>query len=284
MIYIPVLGALASASGTILEKTVLKKRKINVGLYQTAIFLAMVIFMLPFLYFFWKLDPVAFELKNLLILALVILLSVAANLLTYFSMKWEKINNLEPAKVLEPLFVVFLAVLFSFLISEELFERNLKIIIPAFIAGAALIFSHVKKHHLNFNKYVLAAIFGSLLFALELVTSRLILDYYSPLLFYLIRCFGIFLITFLIFRPKLTSLNKRVNLEIFITGALWVFFRIFVYYGYTHLGVIFTTLLMMLSPIFVYFFAHKFLKEKLEWRNIIASIIIVACVVYATVF
>ena len=58
-------------------------------------------------------------------------------------------------------------------------------------------------------------------------------------------------------------------------------YRIIVYYGYLTLGFIFTTLMIMLGPIFVYTFARIFLKEKLTWRNIIASAIIIACVLYA---
>ena len=78
----------------------------------------------------------------------------------------------------------------------------------------------------------------------------------------------------------MTKLSSRVKWEIFVIGALWVVFRVIVYYGYLALGVVFTTLLIMLGPVFVYLFARVFLKEKLELRNIIAAIIIVACVLY----
>lgn len=281
MIYFPILGALALASGTILERTVLKKRKIDIKFYQTASFLAIVLAILPFVFFFWKLDASALELKNLLIFALVVIFSIIANLFVFYSMKWEKLTNLEPAKILEPLFVVLFALLFSFFISRELYESNAKIIIPAIIAGLALIFSHIKRHHLSFNKYFIAAILGSLFFALELVLSKLVLDLYSPVTFYFLRCLFIFTISFLIFRPKFNKLDKKLSLKIFITGAIWVVYRVVVYYGYLKLGVTFTTLLMMLGPLFIYFFAHKFLKEKLSWRNITASIIIVGCVLYA---
>jgi hypothetical protein len=36
----------------------------------------------------------------------------------------------------------------------------------------------------------------------------------------------------------------------------------------------------MLGPIFIYILAHNFLKEKINIRNFIASLVIVACVVY----
>jgi drug/metabolite transporter (DMT)-like permease len=280
--YLPIFGAIALASGTILEKIVLRKKKINIKLYQTAGFLAIVLVMIPFIFFFWKLDPAALELKNIFIFALVIFFSIIANLLIFYSLKWEKISNLEPARILEPMFVIILALIFSFFVTD-LYERNLNIVIPAFIAAAALIFSHVKKHHLEFNKYFIAAIFGSLFFATELVISRLILDFYNPLSFYFLRSSAILLLSFLIFRPNFKKLDEKSRWIILVTGAIWVAYRVIIYYGYLNIGVIFTTLLIMLGPIFIYIFAKIFLKEKLNWRNVVAGIVIAASVVYAIV-
>jgi len=279
---IPILGAVALATGTIFEKIVLKIKKVNIKQYQTLSFLSIVLAMLPFIYFFWRMTPEAFETKNLLIFGLVIIFSIIANLFAFYSLKWEKITNIEPARVLEPLFVILLALIFSLFFDHNLYDKNLKIIVPALIAGLALVFSHVKKHHLEFNKYIIAAIFGSFFFALELVISRLILDYYSPISFYFIRCSAIFLLSLAIFRPKLTNLDKKSNLLILLTGIIWFVYRIVLYYGYTHYGIIFTTLMVMLGPIFIYLFAYKFLKEKLNWRNIIAAVVIVLCVLYAS--
>lgn len=253
----------------------------GIKLYQSAEFLAIIITSLPFLYFMWRVDPIALGTKNIIIFALVILFSLIANMLLYYSMKWEKVTHLEPAKLTESLFVVLLAVIFSFIFGTNLYERNLHIIIPAIIASIALILSHIKKHHLQFNKYLIAAILGSFFFALELVLSRLILDFYSPMSFYFIRCAAILLISILAFKPKLNTIKNKTKIHILIIGFIWVVYRVVLYYGYVHLGIVYTTLTIMLSPIFIYLFAHKFLKEKLEWRNIIAAAVIVACIIYA---
>lgn len=194
-------------------------------------------------------------------------------------MKWEKVSNLEPAKVLEPLFVILLAIIFSFF-TIGLYDKNLNIIFPAVIAALALVFSHIKKHHLDFNKYFLAAIAGSFFFGLELVISRLILDYYSPMTFYLFRSLAIFLISLIIFKPQFSKIDKKSKWHILITGAIWVLYRTVMYYGYLNLGVIFTTLIFMLGPVFVFAFARIFLKEKLNWKNIAAAFVVVACVIY----
>jgi drug/metabolite transporter (DMT)-like permease len=281
--YIPILGAIALASGTILEKIVLKKKNLDIKLYQTAAFLSAILAMAPFVYFFWRMNVQAFELKNILIFCAVIVTSIIANLLIFYSLKWEKITKLEPARILEPLFVILLAILFSFF-ADGLYERNFKIIIPALIAACAIIFSHVEKRHLKFNKYFIAAVIGSFFFAFELIISRLILDFYSPLTFYFLRCVGVFLISLGIFRPKLKSLDKKSMGLIFITGATWSIYRIVIYWGYTTLGIISTTLMIMLGPVFIYIFARIFLKEKIRWRNIVAAIIIIACVLYAVLF
>ena len=280
--YLPVLGAIALAGGTILERIVLRMKKVGVELYQTASFLAIVTSMLPLLYFFWKLDSGAMEPKNIVIFFLVVFFSTIANLLVFYSLKWEKVGNLEPARVLEPLFVILLAIIFSFF-AENLYERNLKVIIPALIASLALIFTHIRKHHLQFSPYFIAAIIGSFFFALELVISRLILDFYSPVTFYFLRSSSILLLSLLIFRPDFKKIDTKVRWQIFLTGLLWVIYRIVVYYGYLNVGVIFTTLILMLGSIFIYAMAYFILKEKISWQNFAASIVVISSVIYALV-
>jgi len=280
--YLPILGAAALATGTIIEKLILKRKNLSIKFYETYSFLAIVLVMLPFVFLFWDVSPEALTTKNILLFALISATAILANLFTYYSMKWEKISNLEPAKITESLFTILLAIAFSFIFGDALFERNTKIIIPALIAGAALLFSHVKKNHIYFNKYFLAAIAGSFFFALELVLSRLLLEFYSPFAFYFVRCASIFLFGFIIFRERVPrDLDHTTIFHIFVAAAVWVVYRIAIYYGYMKIGVISTTLMLLLGPIFIYLLAWKFLKEKPSWKNIVASIIIVACVAYA---
>lgn len=280
MIQIPLLGALALGTGTILEKIVLRKRKINVKLYQTASFLAIVLLMIPLLYFFWKLDYEAFAWRNVLIFIGVVASAVLANMLSLYSLKWEKVTNIEPAKLFEPLFVIFLTILFGLFI-RGIYEPNTKFLFPALIAGLAIIFPHITKERLKINKYFFAALFGSLFFALELVLSKLILNFYSPITFYFVRCLFVFLISLIIFRPKFNLLNKKNSLIILLTGGVWIVYRVAIYFGYLNYGIIFTTLITMLAPITIYILARVFLKEKLNWKNILSSGIIVACVIYS---
>lgn len=282
-IIIPLFGAIALGAGTVIEKLILRQRKVDAKLFQTAAFLGIVIIMIPFIYFFWKFEPAALELKNILIMLGIVTSAIIANVLTLYALKWEKITHIEPARLVEPLIVIFLAILFSFIFGETLFERNTKVVIPAIIAGIALIFSHIKKHHLDFNKYFIATLFGSFFFALEMVSSRLILDYYSPLSFYFTRSILILFISFLIFKPKFAKLATKIKWEILGVSAIFVGFRMILYYGYLNFGVIFTTLIIMLGPVFIYYFAWKYLKEKIGWRNLVAAAIILGSVFYVII-
>jgi len=281
--YYPFIGALASASGTIMERFILRKKQTNVKLHHCLEFLAITIVMLPFIYFFWQISPEAIELKNLAILGLVILFAMTANLFVFYSIKGDKVSNLEPARIMEPLFVILLALFISFFFNSEMYASSSRVLYPALIAGMALVFSHIKKDHLHFNKYFIAATIGSLFFALELITSRLILDYYSGFAFYFIRCASLFVLGVIILRPKNTRLDNSIYWGMLGLGAIWVLYRIIIYYGYIHLGIVSTTLVFMLSPIFIYLFAWIFLKEKPTWKNITASVIIVACVLYGDI-
>jgi drug/metabolite transporter (DMT)-like permease len=279
MIYIPFLAALALGVGTILDKFNLRNKKMGIKLYQVASFLALVLVMLPFIYFFWKLDAGAFELKNILIFAGIIISAGVANVFIYYSEKGAKITSIEPAIIIETFFVILITIILGFFI-KGFSETNSKIIIPTLIALGALVFPHIKKEHLKFNKYFIAALLGSFFFALELVLSKLILDFYSPISFYFLRCLFIFIISLAIFRPSFKKLDKKSGIFILVTGAVYVGYRIATYYGYLHYGIILTTLITMLAPIVVYILASRFLKEKLSWKNIVSSGIIVACVIY----
>jgi drug/metabolite transporter (DMT)-like permease len=279
MVYIPILGALAAGTGTILEKSILKNKKIDIKLYQVASFLAIVIASLPFLYFFWKLDAEALQLQNILIFVGVIITSVVANILIFYAEKSEKLTVLEPAKILEPLFVIALAMIFS-LFAKGFYDGNSNILIPAIIAGIALIFPYIKKDKLKINKYFIATIFGSFFFALELIISNLILEFYSPITFYFFRCLFVFAVSLIIFRPSFKPINKKISIVILITGAVWVIYRVALYFGYLNFGVVSTTLFVMMIPVFIYTLSAIFLKEKLNWKNIVSALVVIGCVIY----
>jgi drug/metabolite transporter (DMT)-like permease len=274
MIYLPIIGSVLEAAGSSFEKSLMKRKDINYKNYTVYGFLGIVLVMLPFIFFFWKVDNDARTLKNLLLFFFVIIISSFANLLTYYSLKRKNLSVLEPVRLMQPLLTILLA--FIFFSSE----RKFSLFILAIVASLALIAAHVKKHHFCFDKYMTAALAGSLFFAIELVASKPILEFYNPFTFYFLRCLMIFIITLVIIRPK-TIIKNNSKWIILLISIIWVFYRIILYYGYEMYGIVFTTILFILTPVFVYIFAGIFLKEKITLKQIISSIVIVVCVVIA---
>lgn len=292
MVYIPIFGAVLEGIGAILDKKIVSNKNVNYKNYSVYGFLAIVVVMLPFVFWFWKLWPNAFSGFNLLIFSVIVIASIFANLLMIYALKRENLTELEPIRLMQPLFTILIAFVLSFFITAYAIERNPVHLILAFIASIALIASHIKKNHFVFDRYILAAVLGNLLFGLELALSRFIIPGFSNLMtslsysftFYITRCFFIFLICFIIFRPNPLKFPKKVIVPTLIVSFIWAVYRVILYYGYSVYGVIFTTILMsILAPLFIYLFARIFLKEKLKLRNIISAIIILACVIISVI-
>lgn len=283
MFYIPIIGSILEGAGNIIDKKIIITHKVNYKNYTVYGFLALVLVMLPLIFFFWEIKPEAYSIVNILIFMSIVLFSILANILVFYSLKRKDVTELEPIRLMQPLFTVLLAFILSFFFITYSTERKYSILILALIASISLIASHVRKHHLVLNKYIIAALLGSFFFAVELVISKAILPYYSSLTFYFLRCLLIFLITAFIFHPGIKSIKNKTKLLMLLSGIIWVAYRWILYYGYLALGIVFTTILFILAPIFIFLFARIFLKEKIKLRHIIASIIIILCVITAII-
>src|SRR3989344_2230093 len=109
MIQLPIIGALLEAVGTIFEKKILNNRYINYKNYTVYEFFSIIIVMSTFVFFFWKLEPEALSLMNILIFMFVVVVAIIANLLIFHSLKREDVSEFEPLWLTQPLFVIVLA-------------------------------------------------------------------------------------------------------------------------------------------------------------------------------
>ncbi len=282
MFYIPIIGALLEATGMIIEKKTLKKKNINYKNYIVYSFLTIICVITPFLFFFWQLKPEAFQFKNILIFSIIVIIALCANLFIFYSLKRESLSEFEPISMMQPLFVILLAFLLSFFIPIYSNEKNPFILILALIASIALIAAHINKKHLVLNKYIIAALIGSFLFAIELVLSKTILPYYSSWSFYFLRCLFILFISYLIYRPSFKKIDKQSHYMTWGVSLIWVIYRVILYWGYEKLGIIYTTVVLsILTPVLIFVFARIFLKEKITKRQIISAVIILICIIIA---
>lgn len=278
MIWVAIIGALLEAVGTVFEKKTLKNRFLNYKNYNSIVFLLVFLVALPFAVLTWRIDPGAFSYINLAIFFGIVVISFFANALVIYALKKEDIKEFEPIWLLQPFFTILLAVI----IFEA--ERNYTIIVLAFIASLALIASHIKKHHLSFDKYAIAVLLAGLLFSIELIMSKFILQYYSPFTFYAIRCFFITILFFAVFRSKIDKgIDGKLGIKLIGVAFIWVFYRVLLYISYEAQGVVFSTLLFVLSPIFMLVLASIMLKEKMTKRQLFFNSIILVCVALAVV-
>ena len=283
MAYLPLMGAFFEASLAVLVKKIINKHKVNFMNFIIYIFLTIVLVSIPLLFFFWDIKPEALQPINIIILILIVIISIFANFFIFYSLKKEDLIALQPIRLSTPLFTILLVFIFSFFFEIYQAERNYSILALSIIASLALIFSHLKDDKIMFNKYAIAALIGSFLFALELTLSKAILFFYNPITFYFIRSLWVFILVWIFLHKKLSPIHSKTKILILIAGIIAVMYRVILYYGFLTLGVIFTTTIFILAPVLTYIFAHIFLKEKITLRQIISSIIIITCVVLAVV-
>ena len=272
MLQLPIFGAVIEAAGTAIEKHILKNKKLSSGLYTTLSFLSIVVAMLPLVYFLWSAKSGAFTGIDLVLIITIVVFSTAANLCTYYALKGEKIIDFEPIWLMQPLFTILLA-------SAVFGTGNIYVFALSLLASVALILGHIRKKHITFNRYAIALLLGNVFYAVELVASGPVLNYLSPFTLYFIRCSSVLVILLAIYRPKVKNgIGAKNGALIFIVGIMWVIYRMILYSGYQTYGIIFTTTMFILAPVFLLIMAKAFLREKMSLRQVISIIVILASV------
>lgn len=219
----------------------------------------------------------ALDWKNLGWFALMISLAVGWNFIYYRVQQKEQLQDFEVLNLLSPLATALLAAIFF------VDERNVYILPAIFIAGIALIISRLDHRHLEFDKYSVEMILAIFLIAAEILVRKILLDIYSPASLYFFRTAFIFLIFIILWPGIKLPREKTIWSRIALSALLAAFNMVASFYGYVYLGVVLTTLILMLTPITVYFLDAIVIKEKLKTKNLFAALVILACIIYAVV-
>lgn len=271
-----IIAACLSVAVTLLDKIALSKYKTNVSHYLIAIFIFLWLssgLTLPWLA---KIDVVrAFSLSGIAIFALLIFFAFVWNIIYYRSQQKETIQEFELIVMTLPLFTAIAAAIFF----PD--ERNWQIFFATLVAAIALILAHLRKDHLTFNKYSWLLIVAIIFMAAEAQVRKVLLDWYSPASLYFLRT-GVLTVLFIFYlRPRALALTKPVWWHAAISGVLGATEMILIFYGYKELGIVMTTLILMLGPILVYLLDFVLLKEKLRPKIIAAAFVILGCIIYA---
>jgi len=272
------LSAVAAASGIIVDKITLSRRNVPLNVFLPALFI--VLFVLTSIlvpnygYVDWQTATLS---NNLFLLLLMVVIAISSNVLIYQNLKEEAAHKHEVIMMLAPIVTITLAAIFF----QE--EFNLNIFILGLIASLSLLFARAEKRHFKFNKNSYNMLLAVVLISLEVMIIRELLHTFSPVSLFAFRTAFVALFYYLYYQPKGNQLITLPWQLILTSGILGVTQMVGIYYAFDNLGIIYTTLIMTLAPIIVFIGSWEILHEKIRPRVLVSALVIVTCVVTATV-
>ncbi|MFA6422927.1 MAG: DMT family transporter [Patescibacteria group bacterium] len=272
-----IIASLGYAGGVLTDKIIVGRDKTPIKIFMPVLFIALCV-ITGLLTFRW--GGIDYDLaktdKFLFLFILMIVVSISWNGFYYRGIQKEDLHEFELIMLLSPLVTIILATIF---LPDE---RNYNIIIPSIIASLALIFTNLKKNHLVISKTAKGSIFGMILMSFELILIKVLLDAYSPASLYFIRTLVIAIIFLFAYRPKFSISFKTTGL-IILSAVFGVIQMVLKFYGFKNIGVIETTMILLLGPAIVYVMSGFWLKEKIKTKDIVAVSVIASSVLYVTI-
>jgi len=281
----PLIAAISQAAGIIVDKIILTRRRMELHVYIPVLFLFLFILTAILMPLLGTISLKFFTPYYLGIFLMMIVTALIWNVYYYKGAQDEKVYEFELIIMFQPLLTILLAAIFL----EK--NTNIHILIASVLAALALIMAHINKKHLPAGKagfeisaagkgLVLAVVFISI----EIILQKIMLDVLSPVSLYFLRTGILFIFFWLFYRPRMHQVSDTNTAFILATAAAGVVQMVTKFYGFQQFGVIYTSLVLILSPILVYTISTIALHERLKIRTIISALVILGCIVYATLF
>lgn len=217
-----------------------------------------------------------FSFKYILLFLGMIVVSISVNLLYYRGLHEDKLVEFDLVTMTYPVITIFLA---SVLLPDEF---SINIFIAGIVASVALLFSHMKRRHIRFNKMekkLLLLVFFS---AIETLLFRFLLDIMSSVSLYVIRTGMIFLVYLVLYRKNIKHIKfDKLMFYQFLLAVMAVIFMVLEFEAYLAIGVSFTILIMLITPVLTFLWAHYEEHESFPVNKIIGAIVIIGAIIYA---
>jgi len=221
-----------------------------------------------------SIKPIALSSYYIWLLLALAFLSANHNLLYYYGLRYEKLTEAEPFLLFNPVVAIVIASAFY------ADERSWHVYVAAVLASLILGWAHSYHRHLRLSRPLLAILGFSLIYGVEAVVIKQLLAVYSPLALYLVRAIVTVLFLWIVEQGKIKKINLKQVPYFLIIAASAIVASIFVYMSYSSVGIGFTMAILFLSPILVYFASVIYLKEKLRWRSVLSSLVIVGIIIW----
>jgi len=273
----PIIAALSQVGNTFIDKIVLTRRQVSLRVFVPLLFLFLFLLCAILFPFFGTISPTIFTPYYLLIFFLMLLTAIVWNIFYYRGLQSEKVNEFELIIMFQPLFTIILATVFL------RGEQSIHVVLASIVAAIALILSHIQKKHLEFSAGAINLILAVIFMSVELILIKVLLAVFSPVALYTIRTAILFIFFYFYYRPELFRVSNTNILLVLSSAALGVLQMVAKMYGFEKYGVVYTSLILIAAPLMIYFFSTLFLHEKIKPRILIAALVILICIVYATV-
>ena len=270
-----IVASLGYAGGVVADKFVLSKYRVPVMRFIPLLFIWLALITGIFLPKWGQINFI--NIVNWHYLALFILMIVVAvtwNILYYQGIQKEDLHEFELIMLLSPLATIMLATIF--LPSE----RNLGVFVPGLIASAALISTRFRQHHVKIGATAWRTIVAMVLMSFESILIKELLAVSSPVSLYFTRTAVIAIIFLILYKPKLLHLPRSAFALTILSAMFGVVQMVLKFYGFASLGVIETTMILVLGPFLVYAASSMFFKEHLYKRDALAALVVVLCILY----
>ena len=270
------IAALAQAGGIIVDKIILTRRRMEIHVFIPVLFLFLFLITGILMPHLGKISLEIFKPYYLVIFLLMIAVAIIWNIFYYQGVQKEKVHEFELIIMFQPLLTILLA---AVLIEKN---TNIHLLIAAIIASLSLIFSHLRKNHFELSSGSRGLILAVIFMSIEIILQKIILEVFSPVALYFVRTGIIFLIFLFLYQPRLRQVSNAHLFLLLATSALGVIQMITKFYGFQSYGVIYTSLILILSPVLVYITSTILLHERLKLRTVLSALAIIGCIVYAT--
>lgn len=273
----PLISALSQVGNILVDKITLTRRQVALHVFVPVLFLFLFFFTVLLYPFLGKISSDIFKPYYLIIFALMLASAIIWNIFYYRGAQLEKVHEFEMIVMFQPLLTILLAIIFL------KGQQNIQTIIASIVAAVALIAAHLNKTHLEFSTGARSLILATIFMSAELIFIKILLNVLSPVALYAIRTAILFIFFYFYYRPdifKIANPNAALILSSALLGSAQMVTK---FYGFEKYGVVYTSLILILSPLLVYILSTIFLHERLKPRMVVSSIIILGCIVYATV-
>lgn len=272
------LSAVATAAGLVVDKFTLSRERMSLRVYLPLVFAFLCGFTLLLAPVLARIDlQIALLPNSLFLLFLMVIMAIAWNVLFYQSVKKERMYEHEMITMTAPLITIILAAIFF----PE--ERDTQIFILALIASAALFIARKEKAKFVLDRDAYNLLLGVILMSAENIIFRELLYSYTPVALYAIRTFILACFFMAYYAPRYKQVSPKHWWMIAGSAFLGVVGMLAKLYAFAEIGVIYTTLISLLAPLLVFFASWEIFHERIRARIVIAAIIILAVVSWATV-